>query len=145
MMKLFHKNVCLYLPGIVFAVVLVSGCGSSGQKVVGTVKLPDGSPLSKGGIMFDNGQTNVIGNLDAKGRFTLYQFKPGDGVPPGNYQGMIRYEVDIPFGLSPAARNAELAKLLPFSPKYLKMETAGLTLTVEAGKNVAPLEIVLEK
>ena len=145
MLKMTHSNTLLHLSCIVLAFVLVSGCGSGDMKVEGTVTLPDGSPLTKGMMMFDNGKTSVVGNLDAQGKFVLYQLQPGDGVPPGNYRGMIQYDVEVSPELSDEARNAALAKILPFSPKYLGFDTSELTLTVEAGKQVPSLTITLEK
>jgi len=144
-MKMTYSNSLLHLGCVVLVLVFVSGCGGGDTKVDGTVTLPDGSPLTEGVMMFDNGKTNVVGKLDAQGKFALYQFKPGDGVPPGTYRGMIQYEVEVAPELEGEARYAALAKALPFSPKYLELGTSGLTLTVESGKKVAPMNIVLEK
>ena len=100
--------------------------------VTGTVKLADGKPLTIGFITYESVTTNVIGTFDEQGRFSLFQARPGDRVPPGTYRGAISYDI---------SETGE--SRLPFPGKYTSFDTSGLTLTVEPGKPVN-LEIVLE-
>ncbi len=123
--------------------VVCAGCGDTA--VTGVVKRADGTPLKSVNVVFDNGTTNVIGPTNDKGEFSLYQIKPGDGVPPGTYRGQVEVNVDgASTGMSDEAYQEYLSKTLGFSSKYLDFDTSGLTLTVEAGKPVPKMEIVLE-
>ena len=130
------RNLFFALPLLVAA-----GCGGDATSVSGTVKLADGTPLTSGMVIFESDTTNVISNLDERGRFSLFQFRPGDKVPPGNYQGMISYDTSAQE--SAAGLQANAASFLPFPVKYTSFNTSGLTLTVERGKSVQ-LDIVLE-
>jgi len=142
MTKRTYRNSLLHLWCVVLVLALVSGCGSGAVKIEGTITLPDGSPIKKGTqIMYDDGKTSVVGYTNEQGKFALYHLKPGDGVPPGTYRGAIQYDG----AFVPSASGAETAPNVPFSPKYLDMNTSGLTLTVESGKRVPPLNIALEK
>ena len=124
----------------VLPLFVVVGCGDAAS-VTGTVKLADGTPLTSGMVTFESATTNVVGNLDGQGRFSLFQVRPGDRVPPGTYRGAIFYDTSL--AESQAGRQARVANFLPFPAKYASLEKSGLTLTVQPRKAVH-LDIVLE-
>ena len=107
---------------------IVLGCGGGGTAVTGTVKFADGTPFTEGDVIFENETTNVVGYLDSRGRFALFQVRPGDRVPPGTYRGAI----------SPNCPSI----IIPL--KYTSSITSGLVITVEPG-NPLHLDIVMEE
>lgn len=62
--------------------LFVSGCGanSGGYPVKGTVQFTDGSPLTAGMIIFDNGITSAMGEIKADGSYEL-----AEGAEPGTH------------------------------------------------------------
>src|SRR4051794_23699741 len=69
-----------------------SGCGARMYPVTGTITLADGSPLTKGLVVFETTGARPVmarGNVDADGTYHLSTNKPGDGVPPGKYRVLI--------------------------------------------------------
>jgi hypothetical protein len=107
------------------------GCGSGKYPVRGTVTLEDGSPLTRGLVIFervDGGPpVTARGNVQADGRYELSTERPGDGAPPGRYKVAINPldTSDVP----------DEHKALPFDVKYLNLSTSGLECEVQAGVN----------
>jgi len=99
--------------------------------VRGTVTLADGTPLSRGLVIFervDGGPPlTARGNLQADGRYELSTERPGDGAPPGRYKVAINPldTSDVP----------DEQKKLPFDVKYLSLKTSGLEFEVKPGAN----------
>jgi hypothetical protein len=127
---------------VIVIVLTLVGC-SDAARVTGTVKLKDGTPLPGGAITFEDERMNVYSPVDSKGNFSLYQIKPGDGVPPGTYKGRISFSLDALDPGNVAHREAAIAQKVPFPMKYLSFDHSELTLTVEPRKPVH-LDIVLE-
>ena len=134
------QKIQLFVTTII-ALTLI-GCGDA-AKITGTVKLKDGTPFSDGAVTFENDRMNVYSPLDRNGKFSLYQVKPGDGVPPGTYKGRIEFNTDSLDPGNVPDREAAIAAKMPFPVKYTSFATSGLTLTVETRKSVH-LDIVLE-
>jgi len=93
-------------------------------------------------VTFENATTNIVGNLDAQGRFSLFLNRPGDAVPPGTYRGVIAYDTSAAEAEA-GMQEGVVRNFLPFPSKYTSFETSGLTLTVEPRQKVH-LDIVLE-
>jgi len=102
--------------------VIVVGCGGDAAKVTGTVTLADGTPLTSGLVTFESATTNVVGNLDNQGRFSLFQARPGDRVPPGTYRGMIFYDTSAQ---EAARKEGDRTNFLPFSKNMLRLKPLG--------------------
>src|SRR5579871_4757472 len=125
-----------YAAVAVLALVL-SGCGGGKYPVHGTVTLDDGTPLTKGLVVFervDGGPPiTARGNVGPDGRFTISTEKPGDGVPAGRYKVLVN-----PLDLSDVP---DELKTLPFDIKYVKFDTSGLEFTVQSGPNDFPIRL----
>src|SRR5688572_15793638 len=71
----------------------VAGCGTPYYPVSGTITLNDGSPLTRGLVIFervdDGPPVTARGEIQADGRFSLSTDEPGDGVPAGRYKAVI--------------------------------------------------------
>src|SRR5262245_36321904 len=108
-----------------------AGCGSRLYPVHGTVTLEDGTPLTRGMVIFEGNHEGVAvmarGEVQRDGSYQLSTHKPGDGVPAGKYRVHIN-----PMDLSEVP---DEKKNLPFDIKYLRFETSGLEYEVKAGPN----------
>ncbi len=115
---------------VVFALGL-TGCGSRLYPVRGTVTLDDGTPLTKGLVVFervDGGPAvTARGEVRPDGTYELSTSKPGDGVPAGRYKALVN-----PLELSDVP---DEQKKLPFDVKYTKLATSGLEFEVKPGDN----------
>jgi hypothetical protein len=135
-----RRTKCSGRAGAVAAACLaigLSGCGPKFHPVRGTVTLEDGSPLTKGLVIFervDGGPPlTARGNVQSDGRYELSTESPGDGVPPGHYKVSIN-----PLDTSDAP---DEQKVLPFDAKYLNLKTSGLEFEVKAGGNDCPIKL----
>lgn len=114
------------------AILLLSGCRD--PKVTGTVKYADGTPLTAGMVVLQNDQSQGIGILKEDGSFSLYQFKPGDGLKPGIYKGYISNAI--------LTDNQGKSRNL-IAGKYTNMDDSGIVYDTEINKG--RLDIVVEK
>jgi hypothetical protein len=116
---------------------VVAGCGDEKRPVRGTVTLADGSPLTKGMVVFERMEGGAAltarGEIRPDGGYELSTDKLGDGVPPGKYRVLIN-----PLDLSDIP---DEKKNLPFDIKYLKFETSGLEYEVKPGPNDYPIKL----
>lgn len=80
-----NRLACL---GLLLSLVLGTGC-SGNVHVHGKVAFDDGSPLTLGTVVFDDGQISARGKLDENGSFRIGSKKADDGLPPGNYKVYI--------------------------------------------------------
>jgi hypothetical protein len=108
---------------------VLAGCNSSGKYPVrGKVTDKQGQPipgLEGSQIVFEGASTSSVGEIAADGSFTLFTDRPGDGVPPGEYQVYIpRRRID-PEREAPQAIGA----------KFETPQTSDLKATVEPKAN----------
>jgi len=115
---------------VAIGALVMCGCGgdSTGYPVKGTVKFADGSPLTKGVIVFDNGQTSAMGELKPDGTFELT-----NGAEPGTHTIFFSGE----------ATGGDYGKPL-VATKYISPAQSDLRVEVRAEPNVFD-EIVVEK
>jgi hypothetical protein len=105
--------------------------------VRGSVTLEDGTPLTRGLVIFERVEggppLTARGNIQSDGRYELSTETPGDGVPPGRYTVSINPldTSDIP----------DEQKVLPFDAKYLNHKTSGLECVVAARPNDFPIKL----
>jgi hypothetical protein len=94
-------GLCLGLPG----------CGAKLHPVKGRVHFPDGSPLTLGRVVIDQGNaaTGSWGLIKPDGTFEMGTHTTSDGVPPGTHRVYIENAVTFP---PPGHRG-------PFTPKPL--------------------------
>ena len=114
----------------------LAGCGKGYYPVRGTVTLEDGTPVTKGVVIFERIEgvpVRAQGEIQPDGSYQLGTHKPGDGVRPGKYRALID-----PMGLSGVS---DEQKVPPFDVKYSKFETSGLEYEVKAGPNEIPIKV----
>ena len=107
------------------------GCGD--PTVTGTVKFSDGTPLSGGMVVLQNETSQGIGELRHDGTFTVYQYRPGDGLKRGKYTGYI----------SGAVAADDFGNTTPLIPsKYTDAATSGIVY--DSDEHRGRLEIVID-
>ena len=115
----------------------LTGCGPRMHPVRGTVTLEDGTPVTRGLVIFervDGGPpVTARGDIQPDGRYELSTETPGDGVPAGRYRVSINPldTSDVP----------DEMKVLPFDVKYLNQKTSGLDFEVKSGANEFPIRL----
>ena len=119
---------------IFISIALLTLVGCSDPRVSGTVKYQDGTPLTVGTVVLQNDKSQGIGELQKDGSFELYQFKKGDGLKKGVYQGYISGASIVPDRESPTIQ------LIP--EKYSAMETSGIIY--DSDKDKGKLEIIID-
>jgi hypothetical protein len=115
----------------------LQGCGDGLSPVRGTVTLDDGTPISKGLVVFERFEggpaLTARGEIRPDGTYQLSTNKPGDGVPPGKYRVLINSMdlSDVP----------DEQKDLPYDVKYLNFKTSGLECEVKSGGTDYPIKL----
>ena len=69
---------------VVVAVICAAGC-SGNKQVKGKVTLTDGTPVTRGDVVFDKGTFSARGEIKPDGSYVMGSLKENDGVPPGEY------------------------------------------------------------
>lgn len=112
---------------LICLVVSLVGCGGRGLLPTGgKVTFEDGSPLTKGTILFSTGSYQAEGEIKPDGTYVLTSLKPGDGLPEGKYQVLI----------SSSETDANEKTIQHVDPKFADPATSGLTAEVtKGGKN----------
>jgi hypothetical protein len=120
---------------LVWAVFVSCGCGTGKYPVRGRVTLDDGTPLTRGMVVFESldGTQGARGMIKPDGRYELSSAVPGDGVRPGRYRVLVSAldMSDVP----------DEQKTLAFDVKYTRFQTSGLEVEVKAGRNDVPIEL----
>jgi hypothetical protein len=117
--------------------VSAAGCSMSGNYPVrGKVLDRQGQPivgLEGAQIVFQllNGLTSSVGEIQPDGSFEVFTERPGDGVPPGEYEVMIARKYIDPERPAPQVIDS----------KYEKFETSELRATVEKKLNVFEFKV----
>ena len=125
------------LGAALLAVPGVAGCGSRYYPVRGTVTLDDGTPVTRGMVVFERTAggppITARGTIQSDGSYQLGTDKPGDGVPPGKYRVLVN-----PLDMSDVP---DEQKQLPFDVKYTRFATSGLECEVATGPNEYPIKL----
>jgi hypothetical protein len=134
------KNVFLMVLVLFFmSFISFTGCGNDNAKLKGKVTFEDGTPLTAGVVMFDNGVITASAPIQSDGTFTAGTSRENDGIPPGTYRVSISGAIELldnPKGIFPAP-----SRLLIHS-KLTNPETSGLTVTID--KSPQPYNIIVE-
>jgi len=84
---------------LVVGVLLVgaTGCGNSQNRLSGTVKFEDGSPVTQGSVVFLKEGYMARGTIQPDGSYTVGSLTESDGLPNGEYRVYIEgAEVEDP-------------------------------------------------
>jgi len=141
---------------VLLVLAVVSGCGSGLVPLRGTITFSDdGSPLTMGVILFDDGKTTAKGIIKPDGTYVVGSLKQNDGLAPGLYKISIQAMVADPsgapqipqpmMGAGPAMVTAPMPPppVSLVAPKYNSARTSGLECNVD--KSTKTYDIVVER
>jgi len=151
------KNTPIYRSLFALLVLAgVSGCGNGLVPLRGTITFSDdGSPLTMGIILFDNGNTTAKGIIKPDGTYVVGSLTQNDGLAPGLYQVSIQAMVAAPSGTAPMMQQpagmgpaTATAPMPPppvslVAPKYNSARTSGLECNVD--KSTKTYDIVVDR
>lgn len=122
------------------AALLLSGCGPRDRHyVTGTVRFPDGSPLTDGRLVISYGESALLqanAYVQSDGSFRVGEIKDGDGMRAGTVSVGV---MGLTWNCSPAGA---MTAVYHCDPKYFYPETSGLVFEVPKQLH---WEIVVEK
>lgn len=104
------------------------GCGNNVPLKGKVTFADDGSPVTTGEVLFDDGQKIARGPIQSDGSYVAGLEKAKSGLPPGNYRvSIVNTATLIP---SPDPYIAPTYKPVIHN-KYMSPENSGLTLVVD--------------
>jgi hypothetical protein len=113
-----------------------AGCGQPLYRVGGNVTYEDGTPVTRGMVVFENveGEKKISprGAIQADGSYRLSTYRPGDGVPAGRYRVLLA---------PPSPKDPERPEKPPFDARYTDFKTSGLEFEVKPGSNEFPIQV----
>ena len=119
-----------------FLISLSIGCGSN-STVTGKVTFADGTPLTKGEVIFQSDVLISRGDIQADGTFTMWTGE-ARGTPNGSYrvsiegfEGPAMQMVAPADGMGGAPQYRPVFSESPIDRKYFLPETSGLTCEVK--------------
>ncbi len=121
----------------------LSGCGNN-IKVHGKVTFPDGTPLTKGVVCFQNEQFLSRGPIASDGSYRLGMERDGSGIQPGHYQVYIADAIEVeklPPSVGDVTRIPKETPLIDW--KFMDPRTAELQCDVAKGMKL-PFDITVE-
>ncbi|MDR1383370.1 MAG: carboxypeptidase-like regulatory domain-containing protein [Planctomycetaceae bacterium] len=110
-----------------------SGCGER-VSVSGTVSFPDGSPLTQGFVVFENGGNQASGIINETGHYQMGENGNSNGITPGEYKVRVISESGGGSDGTPFVRY--------IADKYDNTNTSGLVCEV---KGKTEFNITVEK
>lgn len=126
-------------PLLLFVVLVAAlGCSDGNPKtyeVKGSIRFPDGMPLSEGTIEFESLDFErpimATSLIDANGMFELGTFAADDGAIEGRHRAIITANHEIGTG----AERPGLLEPSKLHPRFSDYNTSKLEFVVEAGEN----------
>ena len=110
----------------------LAGCSNKIQ-LGGTVTFEDeGTPLSRGVVVFATSSFEAKGSLDADGKYTMGSIDVADGLPKGSYQVYIAGAMEeLPSG--------QMRSMI--DDKYANFASTPLTCEIPAPKNTFDIKV----
>ncbi|MDR1382820.1 MAG: hypothetical protein LBJ67_03085 [Planctomycetaceae bacterium] len=81
-----NKKVWRPLFLLIIGLCCVAGCGNRLTEISGTVKFSDGTPITFGQVVFDDGKHSYFGIIKGNGTYVTGGSKPVEGIPDGVYK-----------------------------------------------------------
>lgn len=112
---------------------IAGGCGDQEKThtVRGKVTLKDGSPLTKGVVVFESDEYEAFGDIQEDGSYELTSYEPGDGIPKGTYRVRLEVRGD---GSAIEEESPDAPTRLPVPEKYESGATSGLECVVDGDR-----------
>ena len=113
----------------------VTGCGTGHVKHGGTVTLDDGTPLTKGNVIYITETFQARGTIDAQGQYTIGTYNTADGLPKGTYKVYISgADEDVP-------GSDGMASYSLIDPAYASFSSTPLTCEIPAPKHTFDITV----
>ena len=137
-MAMINKKFAWFLSAFFLALSMI-GCSDGMVRVSGKVTFSDGTPVTRGSVLFDSGIYSASGDIQPDGTYVLGALSPGGGVRPGEYIALIEKNWDDPFD-----EVGNFICTFEVAPRFSSRETSNLKFTVETGKRNV-FDIVVER
>lgn len=85
-----NTNTTIFISAFFVLLPILSGCSSDKYQVSGTVKFPDGLPLTVGTVIMEMDSFLARGAIKPDGTFSMGLLKDGQGIPTGTYRVAIQ-------------------------------------------------------
>jgi hypothetical protein len=121
-----------------FATITILGCGNGGTIITGTVKYTDGTPVSHGQIVFDNGENSYFGVIHKDGTYASGGNKTVEGIPDSSYKIWLCGTNDV------QVINDNIMITPTVAEKYTSPTTTDITFEVKKG-GAKTFDVVVEK
>jgi hypothetical protein len=128
---------------VLLSCLLLTGCGN-GTKITGTVKLSDGTPVTKGQVVFDNGTESYFGTIKSDGTYVTGGNKTVEGIPNGHYKVWLAgtETAENQFGADGTVTSYTVTQTV--AKKYTSPNTTDLKFEVKPG-GTKTFDITVEK
>jgi hypothetical protein len=113
---------------LLFILALFIGC-NKGNFVTGKVTFPDGSPLTRGEVIFATPSFVAAGMIHPDGTYSIRANNSKEGIPSGTYSVTVKSYEDIQENPNGIMENLKPAKSF-IDTKYTSPATSGLTCEV---------------
>ena len=134
------KNIALVLA---FSLLMVCGCGNK-TKISGTVKYSDGTPVTKGNVVFDTGVDSFFGKINNDGTYVTGGTKEVEGIPSGTYKVWLSATESSENTQRADGTVGAYSTTPTVAKKYTSPNSTDLTFEVKSGGPRA-FDIVVEK
>ncbi|MDR3196376.1 MAG: hypothetical protein LBU34_00785 [Planctomycetaceae bacterium] len=136
-----RKNV--FIVSILWLMFCLTGC-SDKIKISGTVTFSDGTPITKGNVVFDNGTESYFGTIKSDGTYVTGGNKQIEGIPNGTYKVWLA-QTEITENISDADGHvASYNVTQTVAKKFTSPNTTELTFEVKPDGQKT-FDIVVEK
>jgi hypothetical protein len=126
-LEMIMRATCSSIFAVLFCLAL-SGCGNRVNLQGKVTFSDDGSPLTCGMVLFDDGQIVARGPIGSDGTYAVGVERDNDGIPPGTYKvSIVDAAETIPSGSEYVPPSYK--KLI--DDKYFFAESSELQVTVE--------------
>jgi hypothetical protein len=114
---------------LVILCVFCIGCGARRTLITGKVQFEDGTPITRGFVIFEVSKNSFFGTIKENGTYATGAEKIVDGIPDGVYKvylGKIN-------GAKPNPQTRKIDKITIVDPKFCSAETTPFTFEVKKG------------
>ncbi|MDR2345203.1 MAG: hypothetical protein LBE18_03980 [Planctomycetaceae bacterium] len=126
------KKITFFFVLLGLFLLIFTGCGSK-VTVTGAVTFPDGSPLTQGFVIFENGMYQVSGAINSDGQYKMGE-QNGNGIKVGDYKVRI---------ISQSGGSSDGDPIVIYvAEKYSNVNSSNLTCSV---KGKTTFNIIVEK
>ena len=117
--------------------ILIVGCGPNVSMKGKVTFEDDGSPLTKGSVIFSTPTFQASGEIKEDGSFVVGSLRSNDGLPPGTYKVAISGAEDMIATGNPTGQPSYSL----IDPKYNSPQTTDLTFEVTPSTHVYDIKV----